>query len=131
LPGIGVAMQICESFKRVTVAFTLASGPDQLKAVGKKVDFEFIYGIGVEGLCPFEMQLGGRRVGDTVASRLDRNKAMDYFGHLHPPIEVLLEKGEKLEVAATVRWIRAAQPHEIVGAMAAAVGGHGCDCGGG
>jgi hypothetical protein len=122
-------MQICESFKRVRVSFALAPGSGQPKAADEKVDYEFIYGIGVKGLCPFEMQLAGRRAGDTVSFHLDLANARDYFGHLHPPIEVLLEKREEMQIAATVRRVRAAQPQEIVGAMAAAVGGHGCGCG--
>jgi len=123
-------MQTCESLKKVTVTFKVATESGQAGPVYRALDFDFIYGVGVGGLCPFELQLAGKAVDESVSLRLDRNRIGVFFEHLRPPITGLFGHRDHIVISATVRRIEAAQTREIVRAVAASAGGEGgCNCG--
>ncbi|WP_319525039.1 hypothetical protein [uncultured Desulfosarcina sp.] len=94
--------------------------------------FEFVYGVGTEGITPFEKALFGKSVGDHV--RLDIGPAgyRETVGHLEAPLFKQIGIATATCLEASVAGIAKARDHEVVKAMAA--GGScsdcGCGCGG-
>jgi len=99
---------------------------------GKPVSFEFIFGVGPEGITPFEKALFGKRIGETL--RLDLAPAEFYstIGHLEVPLREQTGITEPAQIQITIVDIVRAQDREVVKAMASggSCGDCGCGCGG-
>ena len=97
--------------------------------------FFFIYGVAGGGLCPFEMEVRDRVVGDTFEMNLSPAEMQPFFGHLYQPFLRHLNLPvvpQKLSFTATVASVEEPDERDIIKAMAAAVGGgchKGCGCG--
>lgn len=90
--------------------------------------FEFIFGIGTDGLSPFEFKLAGKKEGDIVELELRREAVADMFQHLPiPPLQVPQE-GERFHLRVRVEKVSPADQKEIIKAMAeiASCGDHCC-----
>jgi len=86
---------------------------------GEPVTFEFIFGIGSEGLSPFEMDLAEKSVGDVLVLELEREQAEAYFQHLFPPPNIT-KAGEALSLRVRVVHVAYADQREVIRAMAEA-----------
>ncbi|BBO80114.1 hypothetical protein [Desulfosarcina ovata] len=89
--------------------------------------FTFIYGVGLEGITPFEKALFGKSIGDRIHMEIPATAHCETLGHLELPI------GEQTGILAprtleiTVTDISRPADREVVKAMA---GGSSCsDCG--
>ncbi len=100
---------------------------------GSARPFFFIHGVAAGGLCPFEMEVRNRVVGDTFELNLSPAEMQPFCGHLYQPLLRhlnLLLMPLKFDLTVRVTSVEEPDEREVIKAMAAAVGG-GChtDCG--
>jgi hypothetical protein len=91
---------------------------------------EFIFGIGPQGLTPFEYELSMHKVGDKFDLCITGGELKETFGHLVDmlPLPEYIEAGAVLRV--TIESLQDAQPREVIRAMAelARCEDHCCSC---
>jgi len=94
-------------------------------------DAKLIFGIGVDGLTPFEKQLFGKSAGDRLELTIEEGCLEDVFGHLRCMLFDRLQPRPPFNLNVTIRSIENAESREIVKALARLAGGcgDGCDCG--
>jgi hypothetical protein len=94
---------------------------------GQKTPFEFVFGIGSEGLSPFEFALSGKGPGYEHEFVLTRREAEGLFQHLVPPL-FLDDIPETFTLKVRVIHIAEADQREVIRAMAEAssCGSHCC-----
>jgi hypothetical protein len=123
-------MNKVENLKKVTLQLKANTSADRMDLTPSTSEFEFIFGIGPGGMCPFEYQLVNKAAGDEIGILLKRKELSSLFGHLHPPIMNFFEHQEALHL--DIRILRIEQPEniEVIKALSeAASHHHGCDCG--
>lgn len=93
--------------------------------------FEFIFGIGSQGISPFEKQIFGKRVGDELAILLAPQHGDHIFDHLTCNLKERPDLLGHPYLKISVQSIHKANSREVIKAMAEAAGGcgEGCDCG--
>jgi len=105
---------------------------DASNEAAKGVPFEFIFGVGSEGITPFEKALFGKSVGDSIHLDIAPTEFCQTVGHLELPLREQAGIMTPTRVQVTVTDIVRAQDREVVKAMAG--GGScsdcGCGCGG-
>lgn len=111
------------------VSLTLAASDD---APGHRpppanIQFEFVYGIGTEGLCTFEKELHGVLAGTRMKIRVETKEMQSYFEHLRCPLLDALKIQPPLNLAIEVLSVRPATDRELVHALANK-DSSGCDC---
>ncbi|WP_419656465.1 hypothetical protein Dvar_55590 [Desulfosarcina variabilis str. Montpellier] len=89
--------------------------------------FEFIYGVGAEGITLFEKALFGKGVGDQVQFDISPADYCETIGHLELPLFKQTGIMKPISLQVTIDAISKATDHEVVKAMAA--GGSCSDCG--
>ncbi len=96
------------------------------------VPFEFIYGLGVDGVTPFEKALFGKTLGDEVSFDLSPGDFCSTMGHLELPFVKQTGILKPVSFRVTIDAIAKATDHEVVKAMAAggSCGDCGCGCSG-
>ena len=115
-----------ENLMKVTLDIT-ADG--EMKTNDQKAVFEFIYGVGVEGITPFEKALLGKSVGDHVRMEMEPANYRETVGHLELPLFEQLGIAKATFLEATVAGIAKAEDREVVKAMAAGSSCSDCGCG--
>lgn len=104
----------------------------------EEVPFEFIYGVGSEGLCPFEILLADKAEGDTLQVEISGAKATETFAHLFTPLRFALDLREvpvSFSLDLKVAEVADTNNREVVQAIAKAThysgcgGSCGCGCG--
>lgn len=113
--------QTAGPLKRVTVNF---KGPENADAA-----FSFIFGIGKNGLTPFERRLEGTLAGDAFEIMLDRSTLAEWFAYLTPALPDLGVTATPAAYSVMVEAVAPADGQELIKAMAAMVDGCGCGCG--
>lgn len=88
---------------------------------GHQVPYEFIFGIGNEGLSPFEFNLAGKGVGHEGEYHLKRAELNGLFQHLTPPV-FLYDVPDSFTMKVRVVEIGEADQREVIKAMAEASG---------
>jgi hypothetical protein len=98
-----------------------------MKWDGRRAPFEFIFGIGTEGLSPFELELSGKGLSYERDFRLTRKELEGFFQHLLPPL-FLHDIPEAFTLKVRVVHIAEADQREVIKAMAEAssCGSHCC-----
>ncbi len=95
------------------------------------VTVEFIFGLGVQGLSPFESLLEGMPAGGETRLELKREVVPTTFLNLTPYFIELADRQNPLFLTVKVADIRPAQSREVIRAMARqAECGDDCCCGG-
>ena len=91
--------------------------------------FEFIFGVGSEGITPFEKALFGKSIGDHVQLDIGPADYRETVGHLELPLfkQIGITKATSLQV--TVAGITKPEDREVVKAMAAGSSCSDCGCG--
>ncbi len=120
---------------------------DHLKKISLRLDFTdqpesadycrmiFIYGLSGNGLCPLEVELHQKEIGDSLRVVIHKDGMHEFFGHLYPALCGKLRlpgAAADMPVKVVVEAIETPDDREIIQAMAHTVG-HGCggtcDCG--
>jgi len=94
--------------------------------------FEFIYGVGAEGITPFEKALFGKSVGDRVRLEIGPADYRETVGHLELPLFEQIGIAKATCLKTTVAGIAKPEDREVVKAMASpgSCSECGCGCGG-
>jgi len=109
------------------VAGTTA-GLKDLLSVPEQV--EFIFGIGVEGLTPFECAIDGKIAGEEGAVKIHASQRKEFFGHLAGCESKFSIDVDPYYLHFKIHSVSDTSPHEVVKAMAGDTGcGGSCDCG--
>lgn len=91
--------------------------------------FEFIYGVGTQGLSPLEVALADRAEGESFDLLASREQIHDLFHPFFPPPLTIPDEVERCTLTVTIVQVSNPDPREVIKAMAeAAACGSGC-CG--
>lgn len=94
----------------------------------------FIFGIGPNGLTPFENKLSGKAVGESVAISVAGEETGHLFEHLAPEFRAMPKNAGMVDFQVSVVAVEEPNPREVISAISALVsdcgGGCGCGCGG-
>jgi hypothetical protein len=71
-----------EVLKKITLSVEAGTAPDATDLTLKSSQFEFIYGLGISGLTPFEIQLADKTVGEEIHLHISREEIPQVFQHL-------------------------------------------------
>ena len=126
-------MKKIENLKKVHLILEAGKTAKQMDLTPQALEFEFIFGIGPAGMCPFEYQLVNKNEGDTVLLPLKKGEIHLFFGHLQLPVIHLWEANHSIYLKAKVAKIRQPDSKEVVKALAELTshpGDCGCGCGG-
>jgi len=118
-------MKKIDHLKKITLA--LECGARQKGTPEKQFPLMFIYGIGSEGLSPFECALAGKGEGDEFSIRVEKQDMLNYFEHLAQAFTDC-GKCDIFYLRGRVVKIIAADQREVITAMAelADCGDHCC-----
>jgi len=121
--------------KKVHVSISLG-GNDTTVAAAGTVSFTFIFGIGRDGLTPFECVLEGGGAGDRIQTEVITSSLGEYFGVLLHSLNPLI-KGkilpQNLVFNIEISQVSDVENREVVAALAGSTSGCGsggsCGCG--
>ena len=123
-------MKKVENLKKVTLRLEAGTTADHMDLSPAASKFEFIFGIGPDGMCPFEYQLANKAAGEEIGIQVKKQEAYPLFEHLHPPVMNLFEKHDALHLKIKILRIEQPENTEVVKALSEmASHHHGCDCG--
>ncbi len=92
--------------------------------------FEFVYGIGTQGLSAFEKKLHGLEPGSRTKIRIANIDVQSYFEHLRGPLLDTLKIYPPFDMNIEVRSVSPTTDRELVHALADKnVDGCACNCG--
>ena len=121
------------SMKKVNLLIEAGRTRDRMDLTRTPISFEFIFGVGVQGLSPFEAALDGKTCGATVFFKTHSREISELFEHLSLPLDEFIHKAPVFYLKAFIDKVAAAEDREIVSAMAGASvcgqGDCGCGCG--
>lgn len=117
-----------EGIKKVALSVQWGESPDELKNLSETLSMEFIYGIGLVGLSPFEASLSGKESGDELSLRIQNEALADYFVNLAPSLQGIPAELEDIYLHVKVINVSEAEEKEVIRAMAemASCGDHCC-----
>jgi len=119
--------------KKVALVIEAGRTRDRMDLTHTPISFEFIFGVGVQGLSPFENALDGKACGATVFFKIHSREISELFEHLLLPLDEFIHKAPVFYLKATIDKIAPTEDREIVSAMAGASacgqGDCGCGCG--
>ncbi len=113
-------LEIIDNLKKVRLLLKALIEDEGSKSTGVEEPYEFIFGIGSEGLSPIEMKLRGLKRGDELTFETAKDKWRELFGHLHSPSLPGLEKNSQIALKISVEDVGPAEQREIVQAMSGA-----------
>jgi hypothetical protein len=124
-------MNKVENLKKIILSIQAGTSQDTMDLSPKYPKVEFIFGLGLEGMTPFEYELADRSEGQSVLLHLKKEALYSFFEHLNPPLTDLFEGRDEVYLKVNIDAVTPAENREIVKAMAAMAGhgGAGCDCG--
>jgi hypothetical protein len=125
-----IKMNKVENLKKVTLLLEAGTSADRMDLIPSASEFEFIFGIGPGGMCPFEYQLVNKAAGEEIGIQIKKEELSSLFEHLHPPIINLFEKKDALHLNIKILKIEHPENTEVIKALSeAASHHHACDCG--
>ena len=105
--------------KKITLELSLAAEElDAAKHGAHGHQLVFIYGVGSSGLTPLEFKLADLALGDTVVVPLERAQWNAFLGHLFFPWPAPLADSPHCWLSMEISAVEAADPAEIVQALA-------------
>lgn len=124
-------MNKVENLKKITLSIQVGTSQDIMDGTVKYPEFKFIFGLGPEGMTPFEYELVDKSEGEDVLIHLKKDNYYRFFEHLNPPLTDLFDKNDEIFLKVNIVSVAPAENREIVKSMAAmaAHGQSGGDCG--
>ena len=124
-------MNKVENLKKITLSIQSGVSQDMVDCTATYPGFEFIFGLGPEGMTPFEYELLDKSEGEEVLIHLKKENFSGFFEHLKPPLRDLFDKKDDVFLKVNIVSVAPAENREIVKSMAAIAshGESGCDCG--
>ena len=119
-----------ENLKKVTLRLEAGTTTSDMNLSLPACEFEFIFGIGPSGMCPFEYQLVNKAAGAEISMPLEKEATQRLFEHLDLPITRLFEKHDLLYLKIQILKIEQPDNKEVIKALAdMASHDHECGCG--
>ena len=114
--------------KKIDLLLAAGTGPEQSDSTAGAIGFEFIFGMGSQGLCPFEFQLADKKEGDSLSLRVRGEDLGDLFQHLPLPSLPIRESPDAFYLKVKIVKVSEADPKEVIKALAEAgsCGDHCC-----
>ena len=106
----------------------IPQAPENAQATAART-FEFIFGIGTEGMSAFEQALQGKSKGDKLSVSVGYHNMHAYFEHLLCPLMEAIEINPPFDLEIEIRSVTAVSDRELVKALAQKSGGCEGDCG--
>jgi hypothetical protein len=123
-------MNNVETLTKVTLRLEAGTTTGRMDLTPAAVEFEFIFGIGSGGMCPFEYQLVNRAAGEKIGIQLRKEERYSLFEHLRPPIMNLFEEHDTLHLKIKILRIEKPENTEVIKALSdMASHRHDCGCG--
>jgi len=118
-----------QALKKVTLFVNAGTQPDGNDLNPKSSTFEFIFGLGIEGLTPFEFLLSKQSEGDTFSLKVHPHDVCKTFQHIALPAFDFPESIESVFFKFQVIKVEDANSRELIKAMAelSSCGGS-CEC---
>ena len=119
-----------DSLKKITLSIESGSTPGASDLMNETCEFAFIFGIGMDGLSPFEFKLANKSVGEEIFLKVHRSEIHSMFQHITVPLPELANNLTSVYLKFEITQIVAAEGREIIRAMAeiSECGSHCCDC---
>jgi hypothetical protein len=123
-------MNKVENLTKVALRMGAGTTADRMDLTPTALEFEFIFGIGPGGMCPFEYQLANKAAGEEIGIQIKKEALYPLFEHLHPPIMNLFEKHDALHLNIKILRIEKPENAEVIKALSETTSHHhDCDCG--
>jgi hypothetical protein len=125
-------MEKIENLKKITLQLAAGTTADHMDLTPAALEFKFIFGIGPDGMCPFEYQLVNKAAGEEIGIRVKKEDRHSLFEHLQPPVMNLFEKHDALYLKITILKIQQPENKEVIKALSEMASHHhdcNCDCG--
>jgi len=123
-------MDKVDNLKKVTLRMEAGTAADRMDLTPTALEYEFIFGIGPGGICPFEYQLANKAAGEEIGIQIKKEALYPLFEHLHPPIMNLFEKHDALHLKIKILRIEKPKNTEVIKALSETTSHHhDCDCG--
>lgn len=114
---------------RVTIAMKTDKSAPLSGKPEQSIRFDFIWGIGLNGLTDFELALLKKNQGEDVPFTLHPETVHGMFEHIAPHVLSICRSNAEICVTASIQKIERANNREVVKAIAGLKEG-GCGCGG-
>jgi hypothetical protein len=115
--------------KKISLRLEAGTHAEAMDLIREPVSCDFIYGIGMQGLSPFEFTLADKKAGDILNLHLRAEELPRFFQHLFIPQLAILEGMNVFYLRVRVVDVSEPDQREIIKAMAeAAACGDSC-CG--
>ena len=115
--------------KRIRLSLEAGTVPETMDLTDGPLTFEFIIGIGKQGLSPFEIQLMGNRAGDELRHHLTGSDLPVFLEHLLPAFPFHPKSDAPFHIKLQILEIATPDNREVVRAMAEGTGCGGSCCG--
>jgi hypothetical protein len=123
-------MNKVENLTKVTLRLEAGPTADRMDLTPAALEFEFVFGLGSGGMCPFEYHLVNKAVGEEIVIQVKKEERYPLFEHLRPPIMNLFEKHGALHLKIKILRIGKPENTEVIKALSEmASHHHECDCG--
>ena len=114
---------------KITLSLSASGRDPGIAQAASNKPFEFIFGIGTEGMSAFEQALNGKSAGEKLSCRVEYHNMHGYFEHLLCPLMDAVEINPPFDLDIEIRSISAVSDRELVQALAQKTGGCDGDCG--
>jgi len=120
-----------DNLKKIKLLIEAGKRPDLMDLTPDPFPFEFIFGLGPEGMTPFEYQLSGKTEGDEFLLPLKKEILQETFQHLYADFPKFSELSDLFYLKIRVVKVAAAETQEIIKALAiiSSCGHDHCSCG--
>ncbi len=107
-----------ENLTKVTLGIEAGTSSDNNALMPKSFPFEFIFGLGKEGLTPFECELADKAEGDEIFLNLTHAHLPKTFEHICFPFHQLSGQADVSFLKARVLKVIPAENREVIKALA-------------
>ncbi|QTA80374.1 Uncharacterized protein dnl_26760 [Desulfonema limicola] len=118
-----------DNLKKIRVSVKAGTTASDMNLTIKPDFYDFIFGIGTNGLTPFEYLIAGKSKGDIVSAQISKAMIPDFFEHIKLPLPVFFHPSDIFYLEIQIKDISLTQNNEIIKAMAEIGGKCGCGCG--
>jgi hypothetical protein len=110
------------NLEKVHLSIETGRTPDSMDLTPRPIPFNFIFGVGTNGLTPFEYELTERTVGETLVLSMTMEKIPELFGHLSFHFPPLPEISEPFYLKIRLLEVSQADQREVIKSMAETTG---------
>ena len=118
------------TLKKITFSFMAGTQEGQNDLNPESPMFDLIYGIGTDGLTPFEFEIDGKNEGDTINMTIYPEDVCKAFKHITLPVFKVPDSNTPVCLQFKIEKISEPSSREVIKAMAEqnACSGGSCEC---